>query len=858
MTSSTSSSERLVSPPPPYGRTGALATVLAALLPSLIVGAALGWLGRPEEETGAPSLELANCVSIMEKVRPDIVVVGNSKAGTDIDRAALSAALGGRGVAHVGMPATGGHVWYAMLERCVFEKAKPKLVVVYGTLGATLRSTVQGDHDRNGLLAYEGASLPAIQRKVLGATSGPFWGRVERRQGAIRTGLQHVVRDGVAGLFFAPPGGDRLEAGRAWAEPALAKVLGADATADTDRSRAIPIVDAAEKGAVAADTTVEQSLVPDMIEAAREHGARFLLVHAPVADRKPNYETIPAPLARELIQRLNAEGAGFLDLTTERYPGSDFGDGVHMNAGGRVKLTRALGEGLLALDALGTGAFQSAALPRTAPVASRLGTVPALPTIAPEHREGDCGWRAALPGLARVSDSVLNQAGIGPVSPVLVLEDGSPLLRYASRAEFADTCKGAATHQGGELKFSPKGGPADVVATRTYTAVLDPEVPQRDKLGRDVWWVYPGTTVRLDVADAWNEPGTFRVGVSARVAVPGKRTAEIAVAGAPPVKLTALGDEATATVDVPAPSGAWTIEIVSPPDGPWLLLQRVVAGDPAHPWYAVGAPDPARTLALLKGEASWSNVGTLPTMTLTQFKPGGGKMWIAPEVASLHVPSGEDAFSVAGIPGCSFLRVAEDGTPLPGPNTPVAKVKDQGGGKYVQMQFGIGLSTPDGSSPKDNGRTYTLSFEPTRACANARWLYPGDRASFTVGTDLVGKTLRDGATALELTATVFPPSDGAVPEGLALAARLLVDDVVVLDEAVPLTTFAGGQPRWTIPPVPRTARRVVLELTTPPEAPYVLVTDASLVEPSRPAFPSVAEVTTNALPPDVVRGASAP
>ncbi len=822
------------------------------LAPAAIVGAALGLLGRPDEDAAEAPIpaELAVCLQAAERADDGVIVVGNSKSGTDIDRPTLAKAIGVATVEKIGGPGSAAPLWYAALERCVFEEGhRPKLVIVYGTAGAMLRATLDSEFERLLVAPYLGESEPVLEAKVFGGeASSPFWSRVRTRKTTLVLALQHGVRDLVSGLFFAAPkGGGLLADGRAYAEPALEKVLGADATADAvARHRAIPVAEAGADAIAARDTTVAATLVPDLVALARAAGTRIVFVQAPVSPAKAEtYDKADPALVRELVATFNAEGAGFVDLTTLDLPASAYGDGIHMNSAGRARVTAALGERLRALDALAADAFPAAPLPRVPAEVRRDGTPPALPTPGePKRGPWTCGWQIGLPGLAGISDSVLARLGVGQVSPLRLLEDGAPLAPHGTRDEFDLACAGAFNHQNGAIKFSPRGGPADVVPSRTYTVGLSDELPLRDPFGREAWWVYPGTTLRADAAEGWADPvDGFAVRVEAVVAIPGASPATLSwEGGSAPV--VAEGIDGEATVAGPAPEGPWSVEVRSPPDGPWLLVRRVVAGTSAAPWYLVGAADAGRTVDLLKGDVAYAGappaIGSLGR--IFPAKDGGWRI----EADALGVPNGEEVARMSGISACSPLTIAEDGVPLPAPNTAPRLVLETPGA-WQHTAFGVRFVTVDGSSPLENGRAYTAHLDPARKCRSAWWLYPGDVARFTLPARRLG-TFSRGATRLELTAAALGDAGTS-----ALTARVLVGDEEHFAGTAPLAGIDRAPPSWTLArAVLPTSPDLTVELSVPADGPFTLITALALFEPGRPAFPAVGAA-------DATRGAgSAP
>jgi hypothetical protein len=94
-----------------------------------------------------------------------------------------------------------------------------------------------------------------------------------------------------------------------------------------------------------------------------------------------------------------------------------------------------------------------------------------------------------------------------------------------------------------------------------------------------MYWVYPGTTLTLSFEGAWDPSwGELKMDLAGRVM-------DIDQA---PVTLTAPGfsDElrANGNFDIKqaleAPTGAWTLEIASPEEGPYVLVDTLTLGNP--------------------------------------------------------------------------------------------------------------------------------------------------------------------------------------------------------------------------------------------------------------------------------------
>ncbi len=216
--------------------------------------------------------------------------------------------------------------------------------------------------------------------------------------------------------------------------------------------------------------------------------------------------------------------------------------------------------------------------------AARTGTPPVLPALPEMTRaeETPCGWKFQVKEIQPISDYQLNAAGLGKAGPVVLLEDGKPYASHALPADYEGQCAGAFRHAGFLIMFSPQGAP-EAVEGKKYTIALAGDVPlARGDDGRPIYWVYPGTTLRIESGKPWDPawgklevdlvPHTFGEGSSYQVTVAGTAIE--------------LPDDQEAphlhhVVD-PVPAGPIVVEITSPADGPYIALETLTLGNAEH------------------------------------------------------------------------------------------------------------------------------------------------------------------------------------------------------------------------------------------------------------------------------------
>ena len=834
------------------------AVVLAALLPLLVIGLPLARWSVPDPT--ASKGDLATRLERAVENDPDVVVLGASKVGTDLDLPLLARELGlpPEQVAGVHLSGTTAPVWYAVLDNRVFGTGKtPKLVIVYSTFDWTLATLPSGESERTVLASQLDGDDPVLQRKTLGDDGNATLTRIRLHRTETHATLMAWIRDASVGALLAKPaaGQSLAQAGGELAAPALERLFGLGAAIDASQiSRAIPIVEAARATIAITAKRVEDTLLPDFVALASEQGARIVFVSAPVRRQVEIAIDYPPATARAAVSLLNGAGAGYTDLRDLALPDSAFGDATHLNKGGRDTLTRALVGRLKAMNAMNwmnegeKAGIVPAKLPvvQAMPTATRTGNAPALPKLEPKRGGGNCDWSAVVPGFNAISDSDLEVAGFGMVSPLRVTEDGVLLAPNATRDEFAFRCGGASQHQGGLVKFAPTEGPAEAAAARSYALALAEEIPVRSRYGFGGWWVYPGTTLRLDFSEGWKsdaaDPGfgvTLEALALAAPAQPGTVTMRVADSAAAPLSQDGLHRSGAASIA--PPSGAWSITIDAPADAGWVFIQRLRIGNAADTRVIIGQDGPT-AIPALAASASYIGADGKPDAPLLPaagaFTPQDGNVAKA-DVAMLGVPDTDALWKVSSVAGCSPLRVSEDGVLL---KNPLVRAQDVvGNGAYAQVGQTLYALGSDGSSPAQNGRAYTIALDPSRACRGLRWVYPGDTLTLKLTPNLVSRLL-GGAQRLEIGSAAVVP-DGASPEARVVVK---VGTEVRLD-----TRFKLGMPAppsWTFdPPLPRGPDPVYVEISLAADAPYLLLSSVALSEPGAPA-PGPAPTDTHAAP----------
>ncbi|MDP2307609.1 MAG: hypothetical protein Q8P18_16420, partial [Pseudomonadota bacterium] len=570
------------SPPasPPGRRTPRETTRLAAALalailgPALIVAVAARGLDGPTLTTNLPPgrEKAARAMDArLAAAPPGILIVGSSKAETDLDPAAIKGVLGyPRPIVQAEIQASAAPAWYAFLQQRVFAAGyQPDLVIVYGTLAGMLEVASGDWWSRSRADNQQLTDTELLQRKLLGGKVSAQLARARARGSALRTGAIEGVRDLVVGGLFAPAGVGWRASGRRLAEPALEAVFGSDATLrGAGTEHAGPVAEPASGPQMEVGTDPEASLIPDIVALVRSHGAAVVFVRAPLPIGSRHLDMVSPDRERAALLLLDSLGAGWIDLHDQPLPPGAFRDFVHLSGSGRAAASRQLATALRDAKVLEHGALPPPVLPlafraRREGPAVELGPLGPL-TPVPGY---GCLWFQAAPALGFLSDEALTTLGLGPVSPVTASLGDTPM--RAHRDPDPRACTQSFSHAPDGLFLSP----ARQLQSPRFTLGLADSLPLSSATGVPTWWVYPGSSLTFSFDSAW-EPGPWMARVRARILGSGGATLE---AGGSRVGLLPAGRVHMASIVGPAPTGPWELTLHAEP-GAWVVVDALAVG----------------------------------------------------------------------------------------------------------------------------------------------------------------------------------------------------------------------------------------------------------------------------------------
>lgn len=334
-------------------------TVLAAILPLLVLSLGAWGVARfePRPEKGE-ARELANAGRVMNgrrlntsvvdameaelaKHEPEVLIVGNSYANTNIDPKLVAKALDlpPRKVRVLSVPNSVGSHWYAMLKNRVYANGHhPPLVIVVSPLQSMLLTEPYSEASYTNLTVQLEPTEPLLDTKI--ARSSELVSLLRQKRGAVRDTLLAGVRDAAVGLIYPS---ERLRRDN---EQALERVFH-DSKIDMERYRsALPVVETREGGETGAAAVPHptESMLPHLAELATANGSRLLFVRSPMAPRTPpgELDAVPEGWEQATFEVLDDAGHFLADLSGLPMQDALFHNPGHMSDEGARLFTRAL------------------------------------------------------------------------------------------------------------------------------------------------------------------------------------------------------------------------------------------------------------------------------------------------------------------------------------------------------------------------------------------------------------------------------------------------------------------------------------------------------------------------------------
>lgn len=313
-----------------------LGSVLAA------IPAGVGWAVLPP---GDPAGTMPPPPSTpFDTVAPDteLVILGNSKAASDIDVPTLKAALG-RPDLKVKLISIGSAtmpIYYAVIKNCVLGAgARPEAVVVYATRVEMLAATLSADRRRKLLWTHLSHDEPVIARKIYGRSSG--WEALRDRAVAARDGTLNTLADTVATALTGEPG-------RATVDASFTTVFGASWAV-----RRPVDLQAAPTGGYPSEspmgTSIEDSFILETEELVKGTGVKLIYALSPVSGVVREREERRLRGLEPVVATIKEHADGWIVLPQPADGPTTWQDPEHLMPQAAIPNTMALGRGLTAM-----------------------------------------------------------------------------------------------------------------------------------------------------------------------------------------------------------------------------------------------------------------------------------------------------------------------------------------------------------------------------------------------------------------------------------------------------------------------------------------------------------------------------
>ena len=359
------------------------------VLPLLVLGAGAAAVGSFEAADPETAREERNAGRVMNgrrlnqsvvqamerelaKKKPEVLVLGNSFANTNVDPKRLAKALGiaPKKVKVLSVPNSIGPHWYAILKNRVFANDhQPKVVIVVSNLQSMLLTEPYSEASYANYAVQLDAEEPLLDGLV--PRSPPALDALRQKRGAVRDALLTSVRDASIGLVYPSPNLRRDN------ERAMDRVFD-DALVDMDRyQHALPVSET--RGGMPGIDAVprpEDSILPAIGALAAEHGSTLVFVRTPMAPRTPANELDLVPEGFEAATGavLDATGHRFVDGSTLPVTDALYVNPGHMTEEGSRWFTGLLADWIVAEGLLDEPAVAWRSAPPT--VEHVVGTLP--------------------------------------------------------------------------------------------------------------------------------------------------------------------------------------------------------------------------------------------------------------------------------------------------------------------------------------------------------------------------------------------------------------------------------------------------------------------------------------------------
>jgi len=285
---------------------------------------------------------------------PEMVIIGNSFANTNVQISLLGSKLGmdkGR-TTRLSIPNTIGAHWYALLRHRVFrpEYTPPDVIVIVSDLQSALLTEPLSEGSYRNLLTLIDGDDPVIDARVE-RQSSYLWDTLLENRAKVRRTTINTFRDLAARRVLGPLPRRKL---RNTTNDAMDKVFHASKTDLSLRAAALPVNvgDESTQIDLSALPQAADSFLPEIARLCHENGARLIMVRnkeSPLMPPKQG-DIVPRSIVADVRAEISQWGGLLIEMDPIEMFAAHYDNLDHMTEDGSKRFTLALAD---ALDDLG-------------------------------------------------------------------------------------------------------------------------------------------------------------------------------------------------------------------------------------------------------------------------------------------------------------------------------------------------------------------------------------------------------------------------------------------------------------------------------------------------------------------------
>ena len=507
-------------------------TVLAVLVPSLVLGFGVSWMEEQGDWTDDRETRNAGFVmngkvyqaGVVETIerrldsaKPEVIVLGNSLSNTDLHTTLLAKRLDlpKQKVQKFSIPNSIGSHWYAVLKNRVYANGyQPRLVVILSDLQSALAVHPRTEPAYLNLTVHLNEEEPVIDLRS--GSRNYFFDRVRENRSSIQQqSLKYIRNLAVDALYWHQFNSERHKTNRA-----LERAFDPSRTDVSLHHNVIPIY-TSDRTLQPFDPTLlprpEESYLEDITKLVSANGGTVLFLRPPMSPLLPPEagDTVVPGTEGKVVALVAEHGGHYIDMRGLNMSLGHFYNVDHMNPEGARRFTEAVAQMIreielttppkrrgrrrpYEMELFAAVQYENGQLTQYAPeveYGSKPGNVPGAQRPFHRKRKDVAYYKSEGLGFLSDADSMNLSRFADRCSPLRVLEDGVALpLHNVACEELMEHGQGRVCHTRERVFFTAPDGSAPFLNKRKYKLALDP-----DRSCEAGTWVYPNDRLRLRI-----------------------------------------------------------------------------------------------------------------------------------------------------------------------------------------------------------------------------------------------------------------------------------------------------------------------------------------------------------------------